>query len=115
MMSSRQWAQIRAMDEALVLNSTKAGQVALNGTRRPQLGVLPATRSNPQGVGMARVAPRLVQNPLTTLTTQGQSRANLMRKASGVRINKNSVSPTSKWVPLKDCVRMVGILPVENE
>jgi len=103
MMNARMWRQMRAMETAVLINSTKAGQNLINGVRRPQVGVLRPTQSNPQGICMTQTKPH--GNPLLNLQTTAQAIDNMTRQANGIRINKNSTSQTAKWVPLRDVVR----------
>jgi hypothetical protein len=103
MMSAGMWRQMRAMETAALINSTKAGQNLINGVRRPQVGVLRPTKSNPRGICMAQSRPHT--NPLLNLRTTSHAIDNMTRQASGIRINKASISQTAKWVPLVDCVR----------
>jgi hypothetical protein len=103
MMNARMWRQMRAMETAVLINSTKAGQNLINGVRRPKVGVLRPTKSNPRGICMAQT--KAHGNPLLNLATTSRAIDNLTRQASGIRINKASISQTAKWVPLRDCVR----------
>jgi hypothetical protein len=111
MMSAGMWRQMRALETAALINSTKAGQNLINGVRRPQVGVLRPTKSNPRGICMAQSRPHT--NPLLNLRTTSHAIDNMTRQASGIRINQGSqrrhiapsISQTAKWVPLVDCVR----------
>lgn len=104
MMTARQWSRMRAQDTALLINSTKAGQNLLRGVRRPELGVLRPTKSNPRGVCMVQRGPKMA-NPLLVLNQTERLIANQMRQANGIRVNKHSISQTARWVPLQDVVR----------
>jgi hypothetical protein len=64
-MNVRQWNRFNRQQDALVMNSTRAGQNVINGVKRPMRNATFATQSNPTGTRMVFVAPRR-ENPLLT-------------------------------------------------
>ena len=96
MMTRSMWRELDAMQSALVVTSTKAGQNVLHDRYRVQTNAVPTTRTNPSGLGT--VCLRANVNPLLTNLRSASSPI-----ANAIRLRQRGYSPLT--VTFGDCVR----------